>query len=673
MDQEFLDYIEFGQNEQKEMCCHESNQVDGCDEHLNNTAQSNSNEELDSDPEDLLPLSRFVKQLIPNHNNSKIQIISDIQLSSPNVEYIQEEEEEPKLKRNKKAVSKDWKINKNRKLRMKGQQYLGYRRPRDTNKVFHDTIRSPRKMKGICNSEMCKKSGKRFCREIKEEERFAQYERFWNDMDWEQRKVFVSSLVDCHVATRKRTEENNSRRSSTLVYHLKSGGIRKQVCKKTFLNTFDLGEWSVRNWVTEKKDDAGIHMSRENRNEQRSEILRKTKKKKGKENLVTYLESIPKLPSHYCRKQTDKLYLEPMFTTMTQFFNHYVEYCKERQISHLSRQVFDTVVSEKNISIFHPKKDACDICIKYNIGNLKEEEYRKHIDRKELARCEKNEDKKRAEKGECIVLTADVQAVKLAPFFNASALYYKTKLCVHNYTVFDLTSHDATCYWWNESQGELVASVFASCLIDYIDKHKDSGKPIVIWTDGCTYQNRNSVISSALLMFSITNNIIIEQKYLERGHTQMECDSIHAVIENKLKNRVIHLPSDYVAVTREARQNPRPYDVKYLSFDFFSDYTSNKLVSSIRPGLLTVNEIRCLKYLPEGKIMYKCVFSDDYKELPQRIRKPENLNPNIVPPKLYKNPIKIKLTKWQHLQQLKEVLPKECHHFYNSLPHQCFI
>lgn len=66
-------------------------------------------------------------------------------------------------------------------------------------------------------------------------------------------------------------------------------------------------------------------MSRENRNAERSETLRKTKKKKQKDNLISYLESIPKLPSHYCRKQTDKLYLEPIFTTMTQFFNHYVE------------------------------------------------------------------------------------------------------------------------------------------------------------------------------------------------------------------------------------------------------------------------------------------------------------------------------------------------------------
>lgn len=262
---------------------------------------------------------------------------------------------------------------------MKGQKYLGYRRPGNSSKVFHDTMRKARKMKAPCNSEICKKCSKRFCNEVKEEERLVQYERFWNDMDWEQRKVFVSSLVDCQTASRTRTAADKSR-TSTLIYHLKSGGIRKQVCRKTFLNTFSLGEWSVRTWVIGKKDHAGIHMSKENKNEARSETLRKTKKREQKKNLITYLEAIPKLPSHYCRKQTDNLYLEPLFTTMTQFFNHYVEYCNEKQILHLSRQVFDKTVSEMKISIFHPKKDACDTCVKHEIGNLTEEEYKLHIE-----------------------------------------------------------------------------------------------------------------------------------------------------------------------------------------------------------------------------------------------------------------------------------------------------
>ena len=36
---------------------------------------------------------------------------------------------------------------------------------------------------------------------------------------------------------------------------------------------------------------------------------------------------------------------------------------------------------------------------------------------------------------------------------------------------------------------------------------------------------------------------------------------------------------------------------------------------------------------------------------------------------MYKAPMLITSTKWQHLQQLKKALPKDYHHFYDALPH----
>ena len=35
---------------------------------------------------------------------------------------------------------------------------------------------------------------------------------------------------------------------------------------------------------------------------------------------------------------------------------------------------------------------------------------------------------------------------------------------------------------------------------------------------------------------------------------------------------------------------------------------------------------------------------------------------------MYKAHMRITSTKWQHLQQLKKVLPKDYHHFYDALP-----
>jgi len=189
----------------------------------------------------------------------------------------------------------------------------------------------------------------------------------------------------------------------------------------------------------------------------------------------------------------------------------------------------------KNISLFQPKKDQCATCCSYKMGHITEDIYKMHIDKKNEARAEKEKDKE----NEDYVFTLDLQAVLLAPRSNVSSLYYKTKLCVHNLTMFNLKTHDGYCYIWNECEGGLNAEEFASIVATFlttkvipaIDTSGSPKKKIIIYSDGCTYQNRNITISNALLNVALQNNIIIEQKFLEVGHTQMECDSMHAMME----------------------------------------------------------------------------------------------------------------------------------------------
>lgn len=74
----------------------------------------------------------------------------------------------------------------------------------------------------------------------------------------------------------------------------------------------------------------------------------------------------------------------------------------------------------------------------------------KHLEKKKT-RLELENDSKNAIEGACIVLCQDVQAVKCCPSLNASALYYKTKLCCHNFTIYNVASQEAKCYWFNET------------------------------------------------------------------------------------------------------------------------------------------------------------------------------------------------------------------------------
>lgn len=77
----------------------------------------------------------------------------------------------------------------------------------------------------------------------------------------------------------------------------------------------------------------------------------------------------------------------------------------------------------------------------------------------------------------------DVQAVKLAPFIRASSMYYKTKLCVHNFTIFNQATADV-CYLWDETNGGLESSIFATMAINYLNNiiEKTPTKPIFQYT-----------------------------------------------------------------------------------------------------------------------------------------------------------------------------------------------
>lgn len=577
--------------------------------------------------------------------------------------------------RKKKAEPRKWHDVENKKLRELGKNYIGWQKPKG--KVGkRGKERKERQMGAACRSSRCQNSSVIKCDLISQDFRKEIFQSFWS-LTWDQKRIYVASLVK-KIIPKRNTTGGESRRSATLCYSLRvpTGEVFK-VCKKMFLATLAIGEWSVLKWVSESK--LGICSSQKSKNDEKRRlrnVRQETNDKKAF--LEKFIDDLPKLPSHYARRDSTKMYLEPSYNcSMSDVYREYVKawksHCNNDTTKPLSRFTFDQVINEKNVAFQHPKKDACDTCLGFEMNTITEEVYKEHIVRKNKARAEKMKDKESGQKGLATVLTQDLQSVKVCPMLNASALYYKTKLCVHNFTIYDVNSNNARCYWFNETEADLSANTFASCLIDYLrDKiNHDSDSPIIIWSDGCTYQNRNSVLANALLSFSKEYNVTVLQKYLERGHTQMEADSVHACIERKLKNKRIFLPSDYVRFTEEARNDP-PYECKTISFDFTKDFSKSMTYKSIRPGKRvhdpTVTDIKIIKYTPDGNIQVKIDFEGDFNDLPRK-RNCSAIKALAEFRQVHRSPLKIKKQKWLHLQQLKSVIPTDCHLFYDCLPY----
>lgn len=84
-------------------------------------------------------------------------------------------------------------------------------------------------------------------------------------------------------------------------------------------------------------------------------------------------------------------------------------------------------------------------------------------------------------------------------------------------------------------------------------------------SDTCGGQNRNVNITAMFLYAVQTLDIeIIDHFFFEPGHSQMECDSVHAHIESASKNIEIFDPSGWYTVVRMASKNGK-YDVHEMA------------------------------------------------------------------------------------------------------------
>ena len=109
---------------------------------------------------------------------------------------------------------------------------------------------------------------------------------------------------------------------------------------------------------------------------------------------------------------------------------------EEKRLRPLSRQVFTEGFKQQNLGLNHPKKDQCNTCCSFKAGNLQQSEWQDHFLRKEEPRVAKEQEKDHANEKTMVLL--------LCPRLNASALYCKTNLAVHNFTICDMSTHNAT-------------------------------------------------------------------------------------------------------------------------------------------------------------------------------------------------------------------------------------
>jgi hypothetical protein len=158
-------------------------------------------------------------------------------------------------------------------------------------------------------------------------------------------------------------------------------------------------------------------------------------------------------------------------------------------------------------------------------------------------------------------------------------------------TAVDIKTKETYCNVWHKGvSGNDIASAIIVIIAD-VTKQRPEINRIILWSDACVPQNRNSHMSSAILEFlhSTGNNITrIEQKFREPGHSSVqEVDAVHSVIDRDMKKTELHSPLVILRALINVKSNKK-YSVKQLLKD---DFKTSKLFPStvILMGFLTVN------------------------------------------------------------------------------------
>jgi len=157
------------------------------------------------------------------------------------------------------------------------------------------------------------------------------------------------------------------------------------------------------------------------------------------------------------------------------------------------------------------------------------------------------------------VATFDLQAVLQTLCSLVSQIYYMRKLNCYNLSIYNLGSQSATCYLWTEVDAKRGACEIGSALHLQLLSLPGNIKHVILYSDACSGQNRNQFTATALMhaVVNLPNIEIIDHKFLESGHTQMECDSMHSAIQFAKKKTEIYIPSQWATIIRMAkRKNP---------------------------------------------------------------------------------------------------------------------
>ncbi|KAJ8970580.1 hypothetical protein NQ314_001104, partial [Rhamnusium bicolor] len=237
-------------------------------------------------------------------------------------------------------------------------------------------------------------------------------------------------------------------------------------------------------------------------------------------------------------------------------------------------------------------------------------------------------------------------------------------------TIYNAVWHEFIC----GRAGVHLASALIRILKEIVRDNPQLER-LILWSDSCVPQNKNSIMSFALQCFLKSKDCgklqVIEQKFGEPGHGNVqEIDNAHSCIERYIRNMEIWSP---LTLIRLLLNIPKSWKLKFKFIQMtVKDYLEYQLFSSrYSYNVIPYTKVKRLIYENSLNIIYQTSFEGTISNIKLRYTKRINLQkevqlPEIVP-QIPIKPAAISDQKKKHLMDMLPQMPDEERQFYLSI------
>lgn len=526
----------------------------------------------------------------------------------------------------------------------------------------------------------CSKCRFRCSDKMSEEDRKDIFSLYYGMSSYEHQRQFLCQMIDSENPKRCIGKKTVSRQ-----FHFTIQEKRVRVCREFFLRTLDIGKKTIE--LSMSKKVLGAFSSTDKRGKQCSA---NTTPDEITNSVKEHIKSFPTMESHYCRKDSKKQYLSQDLN-IRKMWMLYQHGRKSKNLPAVKEAKYREIFcNDFNLSFFKPKHDQCSLCSLYSTqkepSEILAKRYQEHQVRKNIARNEKTKDKMKSKSDpSCYAATFDLQAVLTTPCGQTGELYYTRKLCVYNLSFYSLGDSEGVCHVWDETQGKRGSQEIATCILKNtgsVCASKPKTKEITYYSDKCSGQNRNQFVAGAYLysMAKFPNLQEINHKFLESGHSHMECDSIHSAIETAKKKTSVFVPSQWNTVISMARRG-KPYHVvplKYMDVFNFKDFVQKfcpnlkTTTSGDKVNWMNICWIQTRRDYPLTLFVNETFDEAQFQEIKVQAATRKKGRPSILPDSLspcYQARLTVSAAKKADLLNLckKQIIPEDCHEYYKNL------